>query len=227
MEAGARRLSKGDRTRQAILDAAMALYAEDGFRGTGLTAIGERAGITHSAVLYHFGSSRGLLAEVLKERDRQHDADYAQAFAASPRERLAALPVHAEHTEARPGLAKLFTVLAAEHLDPDDEAHGYFLRRGRRLRKFWAEVIREGQRCGELRQDVDPELKALELQAFMEGAQLLRFQDPRRVDLPALYRQYADALVRDLSVEAGRPAAPRSTARSGKHKPRTQRGKTR
>ena len=57
------RPARGQARRQAILEAAMELYAKGGFRGTGLTAIGERVGVSHAAVLYHFGTARNLLRE--------------------------------------------------------------------------------------------------------------------------------------------------------------------
>ena len=47
----------------------MSLYARRGVKGTGLAAIGQAAGVTHAAVLYHFGSSRNLLLAVIDERD--------------------------------------------------------------------------------------------------------------------------------------------------------------
>src|SRR4051794_29733888 len=65
------RKAQGEQTKQAILDAALELYAETGFRGTGLIAIGERAGVTHATVLYHYGSSHELLMAVLEERERR------------------------------------------------------------------------------------------------------------------------------------------------------------
>ena len=51
------RPARGDETRRRILEAAMALYARRGVKGTGLAAIGQAAGVTHAGVLYHFGSS--------------------------------------------------------------------------------------------------------------------------------------------------------------------------
>ena len=64
------RKEQGELTRRAIVQAAVELYAEAGVRGTGLMAIGDRAGVSHATVLYHFGSSMGLLLAVLAERDR-------------------------------------------------------------------------------------------------------------------------------------------------------------
>ena len=61
----ASRLSKADRTREAVLAAAEDLFSERGFDATPLSAIGERAGIQGSAILYHFASKRELYEAVL------------------------------------------------------------------------------------------------------------------------------------------------------------------
>jgi TetR/AcrR family transcriptional regulator len=58
-------LAKSKRTRTAILDAAEDLFSEFGFDGASLDAIGERAGIQGTAILYHFPSKRALYEAVL------------------------------------------------------------------------------------------------------------------------------------------------------------------
>lgn len=58
-------LSKSERTRESILAAAEDLFSERGFDATPLNAIGERAGIQGSAILYHFASKRELYLAVL------------------------------------------------------------------------------------------------------------------------------------------------------------------
>ncbi len=57
--------TKSDRTRAAILDAAEDLFSELGFDGASLDAIGERAGIQGTAILYHFASKRVLYEATL------------------------------------------------------------------------------------------------------------------------------------------------------------------
>jgi AcrR family transcriptional regulator len=61
-----RRPSKSERTRAAVLGAAEDLFSERGFDATSLGAIGERAGIQASAVLYHYPSKRELYEAVLE-----------------------------------------------------------------------------------------------------------------------------------------------------------------
>ncbi|MFT3734209.1 MAG: TetR/AcrR family transcriptional regulator [Rhodocyclaceae bacterium] len=51
-----------------ILDAAEALFAENGFDGASMRMITSRAGVNLAAVNYHFGSKEGLFQEVFHRR---------------------------------------------------------------------------------------------------------------------------------------------------------------
>ena len=54
------------RTREALLDAAEALFCERGFAGVGNRELVARAGVNLAAIRYHFGSKRGLYLETVR-----------------------------------------------------------------------------------------------------------------------------------------------------------------
>jgi AcrR family transcriptional regulator len=195
----ATRKQQAEETRRAILRAAVELYAEAGVRGTGLMAIGERAGVHHATVLYHYRSSRALLVAVLEEQDRQL-LDFAVA---SLREgglaALANLPMVARFHVENPVWARLFSVLQAENLDSDADAHGYFLERRRTAQELFVKLLRQGKKRGDIRPDVEERTTAAAILAFMTGAQLQYFLDPERVDLVALYERFTAMLLRDVA----------------------------
>ena len=58
------RQSRGDLTRQKILDEAVACILEEGFTAASAKHIAERAGVTWGVVQYHFGDRSGILAAV-------------------------------------------------------------------------------------------------------------------------------------------------------------------
>jgi len=55
-----------DYTRQSILKAAVALFAERGYEGASVRAIVSKAGVNQAAINYHFKGKDGLYLEVLK-----------------------------------------------------------------------------------------------------------------------------------------------------------------
>ncbi|MFE3759002.1 TetR/AcrR family transcriptional regulator [Nocardia tengchongensis] len=72
-------------TRERIVRAALELFAEKGFHGTGVAEIGDRAGVQRGALYYHIGSKEELLWQILGDYTRlmlaeaeqiAHGADY-------------------------------------------------------------------------------------------------------------------------------------------------------
>jgi len=69
MAASGRR--RGEHTREAILDAAEAVFADHGFAGACVDTIAEVSGFNKTLIFRHFGDKLGLYAAVLKRIDAQ------------------------------------------------------------------------------------------------------------------------------------------------------------
>lgn len=184
--------------RDEILDAAVACFAENGSSGTSLSEIAERAGVTHTAVRYHFDSRTALVLAVLAERDRRMRQENVELLRGDAVALLSRLPEIARLNLAQLELARLYLVLEAESLKGDDTIREWFVQRRRVLRGQIASIVRSGIRSGDFRADVDPDLKADEILAVLEGAHLQHLVDPEDVDLVAVMGSYRDALLRDL-----------------------------
>lgn len=78
---GRERVYDAERTREAILSAAEALFAERGFDGTSVDAIAGLAGYNKSLLFQYFGDKVGLYSQVLKRSDREMGALMQRAFA--------------------------------------------------------------------------------------------------------------------------------------------------
>ena len=65
-------LRKGEQTQARILDAAYALFMEQGYHGTSMRQIVERAGITMGGVYNHFASKEEIWEAVFFERHPYH-----------------------------------------------------------------------------------------------------------------------------------------------------------
>ncbi|RDI67693.1 TetR/AcrR family transcriptional regulator [Nocardia pseudobrasiliensis] len=71
-----------ERTRERIVRAAVELFAEKGFHGTGVAEIGDRADVQRGALYYHIGSKEELLFQILRDYTAVMHAE-ATAIAAS------------------------------------------------------------------------------------------------------------------------------------------------
>ena len=78
---GRERVYDAQRTREAILSAAEAVFAEHGFDGASMDAIAGRAGYNKSLLFQYFGDKVSLYTEVLKRADRGMSELLTRVFA--------------------------------------------------------------------------------------------------------------------------------------------------
>lgn len=141
-----------DASREAILDAAERLFAEQGFGDTPTAAIARAAGVSQSQIHYHFDTKRKLWDEVLRRRFAEY---YAVQSGTLDRTGMTSLDRMSESIRAyfaffqeHPRFVKL---LARAQLEGGGEGikpmSADLIARG-------TEVIARGQASGELRSDV-------------------------------------------------------------------------
>ncbi len=193
---------RGAERREAIIDAAITVFAERGYRDGSLADVAEKVDLTPAGILYHFGSKEELLLAVIAERDRRAGEVVADDRGLKGMAALRAAVRFAHQSEHEPGLALLHTVLQAESFEPDAVTHEYFLARSRFLRDLVTGVLRDAQELGEVRADVDCAAKANEVVAFLEGAAVVWLMEPE-ISIVDLYRNYFDDLTVALAPPGG------------------------
>ncbi|MEY2467717.1 MAG: hypothetical protein QOF21_415 [Actinomycetota bacterium] len=184
--------ARGVERRKAIVEAAIEHFAREGYRGTGIAAIAEAAGVTTGGLLHHFGTKEGLLVEVLRQRDEDAVQEFALIGDRSVAGDFENWVRVATWNEDRATLAALHTVLLAESIDEDHPAHAFMRERNKAVRGLLADSLRQGIERGELRTDIDVNRKADEIIAFLDGAQLMWLHSPKRHGLARLVRGYFD-----------------------------------
>ncbi|MFG2533426.1 TetR/AcrR family transcriptional regulator [Streptomyces sp. NPDC048516] len=182
---GGREARRAER-REAILQAAVELIAERGYRRTSLAAVAERAGLTQQGLLHHFPTKELLLVGVLEARDRW---DLASAAAASGTLRTDALAQLVDYNATRSGIVQTYTVLSADSVTEDHPARAFFESRFRAVRASMAEVLR-AEYGDTLPGGLSAERAAPLLAAVMDGLQLQWLLDPEEVDMPAAFRDF-------------------------------------
>ncbi|MFH8679595.1 TetR family transcriptional regulator [Streptomyces lydicus] len=197
---GGRQAQRAER-REALLEAAMELISERGYRRTSLAAVAERAGLTQQGLLHHFPTKESLLVAVLEARDRW---DLAAAPAAWRTDTLTQL---VDYNATRPGLVQTYTVLAADSVTEEHPARAFFESRFRAVRGSMAEALRA--EFGEtLPGGLTPEQAAPLLVAVLDGLQLQWLLDPEEVDMSMAFRDFLALLGSGERRSGGRGAAP-------------------
>ncbi len=184
--------AKGRAKRREILDHAMALFGELGYRGASLREIAARCGISHPGLLHHFPTKQALLLAVLEHRDRV-DAERLFGDEASGVDLLRRLVEVVALNTARPGIVELFTVLSAEATAADHPAHAFFVARYRETLAAIASAYARARDEGTLRPGTDPAQAARQLVALMDGLQIQWLLDGGRTDMVAAVRAHIQA----------------------------------
>ena len=108
----------GRQTRQAILNASLALFAEHGFNGTSLRDIARAVGVRESAIYNYFPGKDALFTGILdaakEHRAQQLEAFLHEATTRDPRELLEAITTTVLDDFAEPRQQQLFRVMMSD-----------------------------------------------------------------------------------------------------------------
>jgi AcrR family transcriptional regulator len=201
--AGKRRgeYAKSAATRTAILDAALEVFAESGYRAGSLREVATRVGMSEAGLLHHFRSKSALLQAVLDHRDDQSRAlvDFDMPDGV---ESLRGLVTLAERNASTPGVVELYTALSAEATSPTHPAHQYFVRRYEQVRTSVAACFQRIAEAGRLEDGVDPAKAAVATIALMDGLQVQWLLDPGSTDMAQAVNDYFRQVIRGFDLVA-------------------------
>ncbi|MEZ5226791.1 MAG: TetR/AcrR family transcriptional regulator [Acidimicrobiales bacterium] len=162
---GPTRYAKGEAKRQEILEVALSLIAEQGFRGSTLREIAQAVGLSNAGVLHYFASKEDLFAEVLRPHRVLLDASTADSVRLD--DFISTISANADV----PGLVQLYVSLSAEATHAEHGAHDFFAARFERVGVMLSDAIAQAIEQGAVRSDIDPERLARLLIAAADGLQ--------------------------------------------------------
>ena len=174
--------ARSETRRAAILDAALSVFAQGGFRSGSLREIAERVEMSEAGLLHHFDSKARLLAAVLDRRDElahtmvpEHPNDGVLA--------LKGLVQLARFNASEPGVVELHCTLSAEATSPSHPAHEYFVRRYESIRETVRLAFADLSRRNLLNPGVDIDFATRATIAIMDGLQVQWLLDRSVLDL--------------------------------------------
>jgi AcrR family transcriptional regulator len=164
------RLSAADR-KASILDAAIVVFAETGYRRGRTAEIAARVGVSEPVVFQNFGSKAALYAAVLDLAAERVRADLREELETCCGGSVATLlehvlaPGHVDRMHGRGALGALLADAAALTGEPPiAEAYG---RCTRRIAEELTALLDRGRRAGEIAADLDPAAGAWWLLSFV------------------------------------------------------------
>jgi AcrR family transcriptional regulator len=181
--------AKSATTKAAILDAALAVFAEGGYRAGSLREVAARVGISETGLLHHFKSKSRLLELVLERRD-ELAAQFVSRTEPDGVRTMHGLIALAEFNASEPGVVELYCTLSAEATSPGHPAHLYFMKRYEHTRAALAFAFTDLRERGLLVDGVAPDAAARTTIALMDGLQVQWLFDRSALDMAAELRQH-------------------------------------
>ncbi|HEX5525642.1 MAG TPA: TetR/AcrR family transcriptional regulator [Solirubrobacterales bacterium] len=142
--------------RRQILDAAVRVFARQGFHATRVSDIADEAGVAYGLVYHYFNSKDEVLNELFVERWSLLLAaiEETDRAGADPREKLGAVATFIfESYRHDPELMKVIIVEVTRAANSFGKTH---LEEIRRAYESIAKIVAEGQESGAFRRDVAP-----------------------------------------------------------------------
>jgi AcrR family transcriptional regulator len=193
--------AKSEAKRQAILDAALEVFAQSGYRSGSLREVAQRVGMSEAGLLHHFRSKSALLMAVLDHRDDLSRAvvDFDQPDGVEALRGLVAL---AERNASSPGVVELYCTLSAEATSRDHPAHEYFVRRYVFVRESIGVAFERIAAAGRLLPGVDAHRAAVATIALMDGLQVQWLLDPESTDMGEALAEFFRGFVAGFDLES-------------------------
>lgn len=179
-----------ERTRQALLDAALAEFAAKGLAGARVSEIAARAGVNKQLISYHFDGKRGLY-EALGERWLEREQEFADP--ALPLGEL--LVRYMRETVAQREMTRLFL---REALEDEPLPAGDWEARDRQE----IDDLRRRQRGGQFDARLDPAFVMLMLQALASAGAAFPGDVRRLTGLDPGSEEFADRYAEQLRLIA-------------------------
>jgi TetR/AcrR family transcriptional regulator, fatty acid metabolism regulator protein len=154
--------------RQNILDAAVRVFARQGFHSTRVSDIADEAGVAYGLVYHYFGSKDEVLNELFSERWSLLLAaiEEADASAESPRSKLAAVAAFiVDSYRHDPELMKVIIVEVTRAANSFGRTH---LPEIRRAYDSITKIVADGQEAGAFRRDIDPAFASMSFYGAIE-----------------------------------------------------------
>jgi TetR/AcrR family fatty acid metabolism transcriptional regulator len=154
--------------RQNILDAAVRVFARQGFHSTRVSDIADEAGVAYGLVYHYFKSKDEVLNELFTERWSLLLAaiDEADRSAESPRTKLAAVAAFIiDSYRHEPELMKVIIVEVTRAANSFGRTH---LPEIRRAYDSITRIVAEGQEVGAFRRDIDPAFASMSFYGAIE-----------------------------------------------------------
>ena len=164
--------------RQLILESALKIFGQNGFRGGSLSQISDSVGISEAGILHHFKTKGKLLIAVLEYRDALGQQVSSISSKMDGLEFIRSWFKLIEFNISMPGIIELYCVISAESTSKHHPAHDFFKIRYENVIQVVENAMQDLSKSGYLQSGVDPRQAARALVALSDGLQIQWLLNP-------------------------------------------------
>lgn len=194
---------EADQTRQALLDAALTVFSQEGYEAARLADIAQAAEVTRGAIYHHFGNKLGLFAALIEDASESGNLAISRAIeeggsftAITTRILVVTLSLLEENRRFREVTALTLSLSGASpELEAFKEQRAL---ESRGLIENIGGMLQMGIEQGELRPELDPATAARAFLAYQNGLALLWLNDkqafPLKESAPSLANIFLEGI---------------------------------
>ncbi|HEX8524552.1 MAG TPA: TetR/AcrR family transcriptional regulator [Tepidisphaeraceae bacterium] len=155
---------KAPQRRQQLMDVASKLFAKHGYEATTTAAIAEAAGVTEPILYRHFESKQEMFIAIVKAMSAQTMQHWQELIRGIDDPAQQIRRISAELPEHMNQLADAYRVLhGALATSRDKKVLSVVKEHYTDIEQFFSKIVRDGQKIGNFRRDVQPKTAAWQL----------------------------------------------------------------
>ncbi|HDS1733106.1 MULTISPECIES: TetR/AcrR family transcriptional regulator [Pseudomonas] len=194
-----RRAPKGELRRAALLDAATAVFAKDGYAAASMRDVAEIAGITTVGLLHHFPNKVSLLRALIDRRDQRVTAQFAELERLPTLDNFLAFVRMSMNFSVQSLLeCQASMMIGVESLSDKHPAWPWYQEKFALTHAHAQAHLASLLEQGEIHADVDVQLLATEIFAVMDGLQIQWLRAPEQIDVEAAFDAYLQRLANGI-----------------------------
>ena len=194
--------NRSQQTRQRILNAALLVFARDGYAASSVKEICMTAGVSKGAFFHHFPTKQALFLELLNNWLAQLDAQLEsirKEFEGVPQALIQMAGLMGNIYQAAGGYLPVFLEFwtQASH---DPAVWQAVIAPYRRYQDYFASLIQEGINEGSFRKEIDPQAAARALVSLALGLLMQAVFDPQTVQWGQEVHSTVQFMLQGLSI---------------------------
>lgn len=200
---GRRQAERREEAERRMLEAAIHLISSKGLAGLTLNEVGEAAGYSRGLPTHYFGRKDDLLTGVACHLTHEFSKTLEQALhrggAVGLKALLQCADCYLESFVKHPSFMRALFITFAEASNHAD-IFPSVIELSRSSVKRFSDPIRFGQKTGEIRTDLDPDMQGFLILCQLRGVMAQWFVDPGAIDMGRIRDAFRQSLERSLKA---------------------------